>query len=60
MDYIISGSFRMGGRTRSFLREESAESEEKVREKIYTLFGSEHKCKRHWIKINDIKALVKE
>ena len=57
MKFEISGSFRVGGKNQKFTREVSAKDEPEARERIYSLFGSEHGCKRRWIEISNLKKL---
>jgi large subunit ribosomal protein LX len=53
--FRVRGEFLMGERMTLFNREIEAEDEDGAREKMLSLLGSEHRCKRNKI---DIKAIV--
>lgn len=52
--FEFKGKFKMGDDpNRSFHKKIKAESKEKAKEKLYALLGSEHKCPRRFIKIEN-------
>ena len=52
--FKVKGEFLMGGRMSPFDREIEAEDEQDAREKMLSLLGSEHRCKRNRIKVETI------
>jgi large subunit ribosomal protein LX len=52
--YRIKGEFLMGDIMSPFNREIEAENEKDAYEKMVSLIGSEHRCKRNKIKVKDI------
>lgn len=52
--FRVKGKFLMGGRMSPFNREIEAEDQEDAREKMLSLLGSEHRCKRNKIKVETI------
>ncbi len=52
--YRVKGTFLMGGTHSPFNREIEATNEEEAREKMMSLLGSEHRCKRNKIKVEAI------
>ena len=52
--FRVKGEFLMGGRMSPFNREIEAENDEDAREKMLSLLGSEHRCKRNKINIEAI------
>jgi large subunit ribosomal protein LX len=55
MEFVLSGSFRIGEKNQKFSKTVEAGDEEGAKEKVYSLFGSEHGTKRRWIKIDSVK-----
>jgi large subunit ribosomal protein LX len=55
--YRIQGKFVMGDSLKPFTIELKATSEEDLKEKIYSEFGSKHHISRNQIKIGDIKEI---
>jgi large subunit ribosomal protein LX len=58
--FRIQGKFMMGDNLKPFTRELRATSEEEIREKIYSEFGSKHHITRNQIKIQDIQEISAE
>ena len=52
--YRVKGEFLMGGRMSQFNREIEAEDEDDAQEKMLSLLGSEHNCKRNKINVEAI------
>lgn len=52
--YRVKGEFLMGGIFSPFNREIEAVDEDDAREKMLSLLGSEHRCKRNKIKVEAI------
>ena len=52
--FRVKGEFLMGGRMSPFNREIEAEDEDGAREKMLSLLGSEHRCKRNKIRIQAV------
>ena len=55
--FRIQGKFMMGNAFQPFTKELKAISEEDIREKIYSEFGSKHGINRNKIVIEDIKEI---
>jgi ribosomal protein L20A (L18A) len=55
MEFIISGSLRMGTGNRTFTKQINAESELAAKEKVLALFGSQNGLKRSMIRIDKIE-----
>ncbi len=60
MKFVFSGLVRIGKNLEKFEREIEAGSEGEARERLYSLFGSEHRAKRRWIRIDSVKKLVEK
>lgn len=58
MDFMVKGSFKAGKKWERFTRRISSPSKNAALETIYSLFGSEHRCKRNQIKIESIEEAV--
>ena len=56
--YRVKGTFKMGDFNAPFNREIEAKDQKDAREKILSLFGSEHRCKRQYIKVEAIVELT--
>lgn len=52
--YRVKGEFLMGGIFSPFNREIEAVDEDDAREKMLSLLGSEHRCKRNKIRVEAI------
>jgi large subunit ribosomal protein LX len=52
--FRVKGTFLMGGRMSPFNREIEAEDQEDAHEKMLSLLGSEHRCKRNKVKVETI------
>ena len=52
--YRVKGEFLMGGVYSPFNREIEAMDEDDAREKMLSLLGSEHRCKRNKIRVETI------
>jgi large subunit ribosomal protein LX len=52
--FRVKGEFQMGGLMSPFNREIEAMDQDDAREKMLSLLGSEHRCKRNKIKVADI------
>jgi len=59
MKFIIKGEFRMKGEKQKFCKEVAASKEKQAKEKIYADLGSNHKVKRRFIKVEEIKHAEK-
>jgi large subunit ribosomal protein LX len=55
--YRVKGKFLMGGAMSPFNREIEAEDEKAAYEKMVSLIGSEHRCKRNKIKVETIAEI---
>ncbi|MDP3065330.1 MAG: 50S ribosomal protein L18Ae [Methanobacteriaceae archaeon] len=55
--FKIKGKFMMGDRLKHFTRELKATSEEDIKEKIYSEFGSKHHINRNQVQIHDIQEI---
>jgi large subunit ribosomal protein LX len=58
--FRIRGKFMMGQGLKPFTKELKAVSEDDIREKIYSEFGSKHRIGRSKIFIDDIKEISLE
>lgn len=58
--FRIQGKFMMGDSLKPFTKELKAISEDDIREKIYSDFGSKHGIKRNKIIIEEIKEISEE
>jgi large subunit ribosomal protein LX len=58
--FRIQGKFIMGNKFKPFTKELKAISEDDIREKIYSDFGSRHGINRNKIVIEDIKEISKD
>jgi len=58
--FRIQGKFMMGNKFKPFTKELKAISEDDIREKIYSDFGSKHRINRNKIIIEDIKEISKD
>jgi len=54
MEFKVSGTFLLGGEKQEFSRIVEAEKEDEAKEKVLSLLGSEHGCKRRWIEIKEV------
>jgi len=57
MKFEVEGVFRNGMVWQKFRKVVEAHNEKFALEKVYALLGSNHKVKRHLIKIKSIKAV---
>jgi ribosomal protein L20A (L18A) len=53
--FLVVGSFEAPNLSRKFNKIIEAENEKLAEHKVYSLIGSNYKCKRHKIKIDSIK-----
>ncbi|KAF5071949.1 50S ribosomal protein L18Ae [Methanobacterium aggregans] len=58
--FRIQGKFMMGNNLKPFTRELKAISEDDIREKIYSEFGSKHRINRKKIFIDKIAEITEE
>lgn len=58
--YRVQGKFIMGDSFKPFTRELKAISEDDIKEKIYSEFGSKHHIVRNQIKIQKIEEISEE
>lgn len=58
--FRIQGKFMMGNAFQPFTKELKAISEDDIREKVYSEFGSKHRINRSKIVIEDIKEISKD
>ena len=58
--YRVKGEFLMGGAFSPFNREIEAMDEDDAREKMMSLIGSEHRCKRNKIEVETITEVPLE
>ena len=56
MKYLVSGSMKIKGVWKAFVKEMEAASEPRVREMVFTNIGSGHRLKRTQIKITSVEA----
>lgn len=59
-DFELSGEYFEKNDWKKFSRVVSALSEKNAKEKLLSLFGSEHKIARRQIKINEVKEFKEE
>lgn len=57
MKYEAEGSFRMGRERRRFVKTVEAEDEERARDKVRSLLGSEHRVRRNEIDIERLEPV---
>lgn len=55
--YRVSGKFMMGDAWQSFTKEVVGESEDEVREVMYSRLGSKHRVKRAKIRISEVAEI---
>ncbi len=55
MNYVLSGSLKIGSKMQNFTKTVDAKDEEGAKELLYTLFGSAHGTKRRQIKIAKVE-----
>jgi len=58
--FKVQGKFMMGQGLKHFTKELKAVSEDDIREKIYSEFGSKHRIGRNKIFIEDIKEISED
>jgi large subunit ribosomal protein LX len=58
--YRVKGEFLMGGVYSPFNREIEAMDQDDAREKMMSLIGSEHRCKRNKIRVEAITEIPLE
>ncbi|ADZ08798.1 50S ribosomal protein LX [Methanobacterium lacus] len=58
--FKIQGKFMMGQGLKNFTKELKATSEDDIKEKIYSEFGSKHRIGRNKIFIDEIKEISEE
>ncbi|UTB33435.1 MAG: 50S ribosomal protein L18Ae [Methanobacterium sp. ERen5] len=58
--FKIQGKFMMGQGLKHFTKELKATSEDDIKEKIYSEFGSKHRIGRNKIFIDEIKEISEE
>ena len=58
MDFTIKGTFKAGQKWEKFTRKISSPTKNAASEKILSLIGSEHRCKRNHIKVDSIDEAV--
>lgn len=56
-DFEVMGSFKNGLDWQPFTKVISAPNESQATESVYNIFGSKHKLKRNYIKIDSIKLI---
>jgi large subunit ribosomal protein LX len=54
MKFTATGNFRIGERKEKFTKDVEAKDGEEAKERIYTIFGSEHGTKRRFIQIDKV------
>ncbi len=59
MAFIVKGKFRLGENYQQFNIKIDAPSEKMAIEKVYSRLGSNHKCKRRFIKIEGVEVAGK-
>lgn len=57
MKYLIKGKFKVSGVFQKFTKTISAKTKRHAIEKLYSIIGSNYKCKRNLIKIESIEEL---
>ena len=57
MKFRVSGKFKKGEEFHTFTKEISAETENAAVKKTYSLLGSNYRCKKNLIKINNIEEI---
>lgn len=58
MDFTVKGTFKAGQKWEKFARKITSPTENAATDKILSLIGSEHRCKRNRIKIDSIDEAV--
>ena len=56
-NFEVTGSFKNGLEWQPFTKSVSADNESQATEFTYNIFGSKHKLKRNYIKIDSIKLI---
>lgn len=56
-NFEVSGKFKSGLKWQPFTKTVAAENESRVSEIMYNIFGSKHRLKRNYIKIESIKLI---
>jgi len=57
--FVIKGTFRIGDRRQSFTMKVEAPNEGLAKEKVYVRLGSNHQCKRRFIKLESVEHAKK-
>ena len=57
MRFLVKGTLKKGEQRQKFEKDVEANNKNHAVEKIYTIFGSLYKCKRHLIKIDSVEEL---
>jgi len=57
MKYLVSGSMKVKGVWKVFVKEMEADSESRVREMVLTNIGADHRLKRTQIKVKTVEAM---
>ncbi len=57
MMFVVKGEFRIGDSYQPFSISVDAVNERVAREKALSLIGSNHKCKRRFIKVSEVNAV---
>ena len=55
MKFIVTGTFKMKDVWQKFTKEVEAENEKEALEYVYSKLGSDHKVKRHLIKVEKVE-----
>lgn len=54
-NFKVKGSFKAGIKWENFTKSVTSQNKKNAIEKVYSLFGSKHKLKRTFIKINSVE-----
>ncbi|MDD2439317.1 MAG: 50S ribosomal protein L18Ae [Methanosarcinaceae archaeon] len=53
-NFIVTGSFKAGNSWANFTKNVESQNEKNAIEKTYSIFGSKHRLKRSFVKIENI------
>jgi len=57
MEFIVKGSYKKGKQVKKFTKKVSAKTKNFAKEKVFSVLGSNYKCKRNLIKIESIEEI---
>ena len=57
MEFMVKGSYKKGNQIKKFTKKISAKTKNSAKEKVFSILGSNYKCKRNLIKIESIEEI---